>query len=272
MKFKDISLLDFLNSDDNFFKYEKEILRKYNIVNVEQLINMMDKGHSDFNQKIFKRIREQAENLISKSQNAGFKKDIFVINNDYDNDLKRVMFSADKTTLAQDLVLFPLLSNDYLKIILRRYRVDQIKFLISHYNLRGKNALVASLDGMGYTKLPKMIKALEFYNDQIERLYKENITHNGVNLFYLNMTTKLEMVREEMDVILEYLFSLTKDYIWGSVSDKEKLNILEALKRGNICKDKRLINLADIISNYVTLGELEQGITRKRTLDRFKKE
>lgn len=56
----------------------------------------------------------------------------------------------------------------------------------------------------------------------------------------------------------------------GPLTEKQKLLFEKAIKgvktrEGIIARD----NLIDVISNYTTLGELEEGIVRTRTINRF---
>ena len=70
--------------------------------------------------------------------------------------------------------------------------------------------------------------------------------------------------------IIEYLLDNAEQCIWGNLPSSKKIQMLRTIYavrgEGIIEARRRLVNA---ISNYTTLSELEQGVVKKRILDRF---
>lgn len=86
----------------------------------------------------------------------------------------------------------------------------------------------------------------------------------------LNKKEKEEIVESELKEIVEYLLDNAEQCVWGNLPSSKKIQMLRTIyaTRGEQTLEdrKRLVNA---ISNYTTLSELEQGVVKKRTLDRF---
>ena len=129
------------------------------------------------------------------------------------------------------------------------------------------------MDGIGPSRIKKILPLITFYDEQVMRQYQEldNIhtlmhTFNQTPIFYLNKTAKQAIVEEEINDIIMYLLDNTKEeLIWGKLSDNQKKLLETATRNKNITRE----HLIQIITNYTTLSELEKGITKTKTLNRF---
>lgn len=74
------------------------------------------------------------------------------------------------------------------------------------------------------------------------------------------------LVEESIKDIVEYLLDNTKEeLVWGELSDLQRMRLSSASRNLNPIRK----NLVRLIANYVTLTELQNGITNTNTLSRF---
>ena len=121
----------------------------------------------------------------------------------------------------------------------------------------------------GIDTVKRVVDVVKFYEEQVLRQEKETEERN-INLFLLNKDAKDEIVESQFKEIIEYLLDNAEQYIWGNLPSTKKIQMLRAISavRGTgVLEDRR--RLVNAISNYTTLNELEQGIVKTRTLDRF---
>ena len=115
----------------------------------------------------------------------------------------------------------------------------------------------------------KVQNMINFYEEQVIRQAKET-GKLGVNLFDLNKNEKREIVEKDINEIIEYLLDNAEVCVWGplSVTSRNVLNgVLDNSKSIRAYNAK--YGLIDAISDYTTLSEVEDGLVRKRVLDRF---
>lgn len=152
---------------------------------------------------------------------------------------------------------------------LKTMSIAELKNLSSHLSqYRFDNALCTK-SYFGIDTVKRVVDVIKFYEEQVLRQAKET-EERDINLFLLNKEAKDEIVELQFNEIIEYLVDNAEQCIWGNLPSSKKLQLLRIIKAGkreNAIEDrKRLVNA---ISNYTTLSELEQGVVKKRTLNRF---
>jgi len=147
--------------------------------------------------------------------------------------------------------------------------IEEIKHLSGHlsgYNL--KNALTIKRN-FGIDTVKKVADCVKFYEEQVLRQASEMDINDG-NLFMLNKKEKDEIVESQFKEIVEYILDNADVCVWGNLPSSQKILMIRtifAVRGEQILQDRqRLIN---VISNYTTLSELEKGVVKNRTLDRF---
>lgn len=156
-------------------------------------------------------------------------------------------------------------------------RIGQLKYLsitdikqllryVDDYHLKN---IFSRKRNFGLNSTKRVANVINFYEQQVLRQAKET-DERGINLFTLNKDLKDEIVEAEIKYIAEYIVDNAKECIWGSMTDTQKKRIMRAVVSTcgeSLQRDKMM--LVNAISNYTTLSELQEGVIRKRTLDRF---
>lgn len=131
-----------------------------------------------------------------------------------------------------------------------------------------QNALVSQIDYFSHQDLIKVRNAINFYEEQVIRQAME-IEDLSINLFDLNKEEKSLIVEEEYSQIATYIVDNALICVWGDLNDTLKRKLYYSINgKGNANKmiKRRLINT---IADYTTLSELQEGIVKTKTLDRF---
>lgn len=152
---------------------------------------------------------------------------------------------------------------------LKTMSIDEIKNLASHLSEYNFNNTLSMKRNFGMDTVKRVVDVVKFYEEQVLRQAKET-EERGINLFLLNKAAKDEIVESQFKEIIEYLLDNAEQCIWGNLPSSKKIQMLRTINsiRGEgILEDRR--RLVNAISNYTTLSELEHGVVKKRTLDRF---
>ena len=151
---------------------------------------------------------------------------------------------------------------------LKTLSIDEIKNLASHLSQYHFYNALSMKKNFGIDTVKRVVDVVKFYEEQVLRQAKETEERN-INLFLLNKDAKDEIVESQFKEIIEYLLDNAEQCIWGNLPSSKKIQMLRTINaiRGGILEDRR--RLVNAISNYTTLSELEQGVVKKRTLDRF---
>ncbi len=176
---------------------------------------------------------------------------------------------TEEQTLAKNLILNAVIDAEWRVTFLdiENLNMQSVRFFLKHTTPNGENSLKL-FPRIGNDAVKKVIKAFDYYEEQIKRQAKEN--HEiGTDLFALNKEAKQEIVKREIVSYIEYLLSFQDDFIWG----RRGKNVNDLLKECIISTRKRAIrsrnNLIATLTNYMTLEELENGAVENHTLDRF---
>jgi len=154
-------------------------------------------------------------------------------------------------------------------ILLNLDNIERIKNLLSKSNGFGLSYLQIYNSGLGEKKIEKIVNSIEFYEQQVIRvlkLYGKNIKDE--NIFFKDKERKDFIVRSQLLDITKYLINGGKDYIFGEMNTSKKECLLERVQTGK--ENFTISDLANTISNYTTIEELEVGAVKTKVLDRFK--
>lgn len=249
-------------------KCQDEKIQKILIEN--QILTYQDlKDLSEENTKIrqmFSETISRIEEFIDKSNEKGKEPQIYTESIYPSNNSLEV---TDMYTKGRDLLLWNPTTEKYIKCFsIRDISIVEIKHLLSHCDVYGKN-LLTRLMGIGDINIIEILSAISMYEEQVIRQSYETKARN-INLFTLNQEVKKEIVMASLRDIVDYLFDNTKEeLIWGKLTEPQKRLLLSATLNNNKTDNIIRNHLVDIIANYTTLSELEEGITKTKTLNRF---
>lgn len=256
------------------------LLMDYNITNFQELRDLIESGHQDFQCAFFKGALMDTEYCLLIANYNDREIEIYppIDYNDSISD-KEVLNYTDLSTNGTVLLIGnPLIHNNLQKGAISNYSVYALKQMLNSVVVGPKsvnNALIGTIKQMGTNGVLGIRNAINLYTSQVERVYyeykylrKANLEH--INLFSIDEQLKLKLAEKQIDEILLYLLDNGHQFIWGSLSDNQKKTLRSALEGNNnrkaIIARECMIN---IISNYTTLGELEEGIVRTRVINRF---
>lgn len=119
-------------------------------------------------------------------------------------------------------------------------------------------------DGIGEFKYNKIIASLNFYDRYIPILLEKYADKE--NPFYFMHDEKFQLVKENEKYIFDYLLQNGYELFLGSIATISKK--VDTLRKRNSVEAKRLENIEEIITNFVTFDEA-MDITSPKVLNRF---
>lgn len=250
------------------------VLDNYSIRNYEELKNLIEFEKSDFNSKILKQQLEKVERNIELLTSQGIKPELY-----HSNGYKvgivdlRSLEITDKYTSGRNLILkSPTnIKHTHRDGYISLHTVGELKYMLSHVHPNLKNVLLYGNYCLTREDVPNLLKAINFYEEQVIRqaqaLKKDASVRFPLNIFEYDKDIKRKLVNEQLKEVVDYLTSSTSTYIWGKLTDAEKLRLLKSVSSQN---ENPIIrrNMVEIIANYTTLPEIEEGL-KKKTLKRF---
>lgn len=254
-----------LNLQERFYgRYEQNILTQNNIMTYQDLKNYLEnESNKEFplleeellhiEKKLIK-LNKKAQQL-TKYITPGYK--------------DKKLLKTDKKVLGKELILTnPISKHSEKSLHISKYSIYEIKFLLTHLNSKGDNAL-CQLRSISKNSIDKVVSAISMYEEQVIRQSKET-KKRDINLFYLNKEQKRKIVIDSLKDIVYYLIENTyEELVWGKLTEPQRIKLLSSVQNDTPQDRIARENLINIITNYTTLTELEQDITKSKTLTRF---
>lgn len=151
---------------------------------------------------------------------------------------------------------------------LKLMSIDEIKNLASHLTQYSLDNALCSNNYFGMNTVKRVVNVINFYEEQVLRQAEETKERN-INLFLLNKEAKDEIVESQFKEIIEYLVDNAEQCVWGNLPITKKNQLLRSIHPVTTASIEDRRRLVNAISNYTTLSELEDGIVKKKTLNRF---
>jgi len=248
-------------------------LDKYHVENYEQLRRLVIKGNPEFNTDTFKSELMFMMNKVLIANESGIEPELYFTNG-YDQTMnERTLHFTDQNTNGRLLICkSPLLRNSKKSRVLGFSTIEELKFVISHLRRSDlRNTFRLNVSGFDKDDMQQLVASINLYEEQVMRQYRElgeNLPSELINLFDYNKKAKDIIVESQLKEITEYLMDSGTHYVWGDLSDTARTRLSKAVNDENGNPYVRR-NVIDLVSNYTTLSELEQGVVKKKTLDRF---
>lgn len=266
------------NSQEEIQSRIYELFCKYNITNYQELKDLIE-NNSEFDIPFLKKHLLYVLTVLSRLNEREVEPILYPCNNyngfDYDKD---TLLLTDSSVTGDRLLFTSPFIDGVFKRKLDVININDLKLLLTQVGVvqtygknknNGQNAFVQNYPKFGDEFAMKVQNMINFYEEQVIRQAKET-GKLGVNLFDLNKNEKREIVEKNINEIIEYLLDNAEVCVWGplSVTSRNVLNgVLENSKSIRAYNAK--YGLIDAISDYTTLSEVEEGLVRKRVLDRF---
>jgi len=250
-----------------------EALIKYNVTNYGDLKDLIKSGILEFQTDYLENALQEAEiALMTASGNAKTYENSFYIDSEIDEE---TLLQTDIETKADVLLLSDIFRTNGNQIsTLRYYSINFLKEMLKNYSISSfgkiENSYISNIRSFGNISVNRLNSAIEFYEQQVIRQAELYPWCKKVDVFSLDKEYREEATEEQIDETARYLIDNATECVWGNLNSKQK-RLLEKIIKGymtsNVMAAKQ--NLIDTISNYSTLSELETGLVRSRTIDRF---
>lgn len=257
--------------EDLKLKIIYDLFVKYDIQDYQRLKDLLNEHKEEFESVFYGLYDElyKAELRLKNKNEIGIEPEIFTFpiyqNSNMDNETLKLTDKLNNGNVL--LYCCPTIRGGAKINKLKTMSIEEIKSLASHLSqYRLDNALCLSCFGIDTVK--RIVNIVNFYEEQVLRQAQET-EERDINLFLLNKEAKDEIVESQFKEIIEYLLDNAEQCIWGNLPPSKKIQLLRTIKtvRGAGIEDRR--RLVNAISNYTTLGELEQGVVKNKTLNRF---
>lgn len=252
------------------FAYDsnKNVFEKLNIKTIEDLEFAMKKYPNLFNfydycETVLLKTKLLEEKYTLKPQDStSYFGDLSMLS-------KSSIQASEEKTKGDELLLCSLVgqfSRNSFNCLLD-LNVSQIKNLF-YYQNRSSKPLILKAAKIGAKNLQAIINAIKFFDAQIVRQNDE--AHiDGADLFHLNYEGKRVIVLEEIESYIDYLEENAKNCVWGPNTETKIRFMREAFRRQNEAAIRNRERLINTFTNYLTLSELESGVVKNKTLERF---
>lgn len=176
---------------------------------------------------------------------------------------------SEEKTKGSELILSSLVEQDkkYTYYFLNDLNITQIKDMFRYQNSTSK-PLILKAAKMGIKNFQVLINGINLFDEQLIRQSKEIDYFEG-DLFHLNYEEKKAIVLDELESYIDYLEKNAEFCVWGE-NNAVKIRLMrEALISKSVAALRNKERLINTFTNYTTLSELEQGIVKNKTLNRF---
>lgn len=256
----------------------KKIIEKYEIRNFQDLKDFASSKNdldTDTYLETMSLLRKADKTLVNLNNGIFLVKVYNWLDNENDV-LNNLIIKTDKEVLASFLpCILTSPSGSIKQASLRKVNIYDLKYLSSKITYDGKNALIKLIYGIGQKNIAKIEDKINFYNEQLQRVFKENPDIKE-NLFFLHQEEKKEIIKDNFKDIIRQLFSLGDKFIFGKVANgpsfAESLiklynyykdydyNVYKHINKNDLYNYRCiLIPLIELITNYTTLEELKSG-------------
>lgn len=238
------------------FKRLEEFMRAgYPLVNNKEFYKMLEKAY-----KTLSRINSRQLEPQTYSSNQ------WLIN---DNHFQQLIVFTDNAVILDDILIKNPVNARNTKSQLDWCTISFAKDLMGKITIDGKNALAEVLKNVGPTKINKIADNISLYDEQIRHIIKETPESFTGNLFFKDWNPKNQIISTEIKDIVLYLVNNGEYFMWGQMTDKAKKAFLQAVLNPKSERNVIRQNIITLLTNYTTLSEVENGLTRTRAIDKF---
>lgn len=269
---KESSLIKRRTIDEEEIKkaMETNCIKDYRML--EQLINVK---HPMFDNKSFKIMLKLIKENIEYANRIGIVPELYYSTNymGLNIDTKTLKATEGKTFCRQLVINNPILGQSEKVIQIRTLKISEAKTLLSKVvaydkEITGNNAFLDRYPNFTEEDIERLINAINFYEAQIACQYIET-GKRGVCLFGVNKEEREKIIERQIKNIIYYIINNAKECVWGELTDEQKEMMIYAINNRNISENNYIVcRLVNVLANYTTLKELENGI-KPKTLDRF---
>lgn len=277
IRLEDVSALNIVSESNGIIPIEEinKAILSCNIKDYGQLEQLIETNHPIFDKPNFRAMLEMIKENIEYANILGIVPEVFYTDNYKDVQIdKKTLKATERKTFCRQLVInHPILGPSDKVEQIKNLKISEAKILLSKivaYNKKvvGNNAFLDSYSTFTEKDIEELIRAINFYETQIINQYLET-GKRGTCLFGIDKQEREKIVENEIKDIIYYFVDNADECIWGLLTDEQKRKLVYAIKNKNIPENNRMVRrMINVIANYTTLSEIENGIKIK-TLDKF---
>ena len=177
--------------------------------------------------------------------------------------------TSEELTIGDELLLYSLVGQcDRNRFnCVQDLNISQIKKLF-YYQDSSSKPLILQAVRIGTKNLQSIINAINLFDEQLIRQNEEDHIE-GADLFHLNYEEKKTIVLEEIGSYIDYLEENAENCVWGPNTEAKIKLMREAFISKSVTAIRNKERLINAFTNYMTLSELESGVVKNKTLERF---
>ena len=251
------------------YSFVEDLFRKMNIKTVGDLRKAVLEQPNCFNYFI----KENCNKVLRKAnfleEKYSLKETSTLPFQNLDMISKEEKETSEKNTQGKELILESLVGQCGRNTFnfLLDLSVFDIKKLFYYQNSTSKPLILAA-ENIGLYNLEVIKYAIKLFEEQLIRQNEEEHPF-GADLFHLNYDEKRAIVIEELSSYIDYLETNADRCVWGD-NNKVKIRYMrEALISKSVAAIRNKERMINTFTNYTTLIELEMGVIKNKTLDRF---
>lgn len=252
IRLKNVSI-EVLNADSIVPELQKTIEER-NIISIEDLLNEIGRSPEINWLPIKDRLEDTLEQI--KKSNLKNKEAKIYLPREYQD--KSLEYTDSKNKGNVLMIWNPTARREVKPYRLSLMSVQEIKRELSHTYASGENYFVHSRkNGLGEKYIPKVLNALDYYTEQVER--QATLTpRRDINLFTYQQGEKREIVERKYAEIIAYLIYDSKEFLWGDLSEAKKKRFISSIINHQFQDENTREIMIQMISDYTTLEELER--------------
>ena len=254
-------------------------LKNVDLENCKQLKELIEQRDSKLSDPFLKECLNSIEGDLKKANEMGHDPIIYKADGydrfNLDRQLIEKLRKSDKNVCASELLFTsPIMSYSVKKQTLSLETVYSIKQLLEHCiisctSYKGINALIYCLEHFGLHNVGLLIKSISFYEEQVIRQLKELDNIFEDNIFEKNYEQKIKIVESQINDLTQYFVDNANICIWGELTESQKRKLMQSVNSKNCLENQIIVNFINMIANYTTLSELEEGIIKTKVINRF---
>ena len=171
-----------------------------------------------------------------------------------------------------DILVFnsPLVLNNMYSMYINNLTIAKMKTDLKYVLPDGSNYDLLRHKGIGTDKVEEFLKAIEFYEKQIERVAMTT-GDRKINLFKYQYAAKKNIVAAYYKEIMYYLLDVHNEkLLWGDLSERARELYIESLYDDSARGQKVRNKIIEIITDYTTMKELDDlKLGNTKVLNRF---
>lgn len=244
----------YANSIIPYYAYAiRDLMKKHNVKSLEELLKL-EKEYPKYNWEEFQKDILSAKKRMELANKRGQAPKIYLTKGYSNIELNK----QDELNNGEILLLNSAIGHKVKFSHIKNKPISLIKEELSYTMPDGQNVFIRNNRHMGVSSIPKVLSAIEMYEEQIERQSKLT-TDISVDVFNIDKYDKKEIVDDKYKNIIMYLIDNAKfGLIWDSLSDTQKAIYISSINNSGVNDIETRNKLISYISNYTTLPELEE--------------